>query len=435
VAAAVRGSLADATSGAFRSVRHHPATERAVVSLVHDLAAADGAALERLAELGPRPAEVARVVADVRARLTSWYLDHDAMRAAAARVAGERETVRTELGPVVFHLPTTFDADERRLLTALAGALPTTVLMGATGDPEADEPAIELAERLRPGSRAKFPVGEVVSGTQVVGAPSADSEILLALRGVMQHNRGGVPLERIAVAHGGADPYPRLVHESFALAGIPTNGSGVRTLAATMAGRTLLGALALPDHGWRREDVIGWLSGGPLHDAEGPVPATAFDRVSRRAGVVAGLDQWAEHLANHLVGLGERVARLDERDDEGDDGQLRTRLVDEQATCRRMAALVEGLAAELEPSDAPASWADRVAWARRFLRQRLHLPTTRPDADTPSIPIPTRAGSAAPSRPSSPRPPRGRAGSVAACSSVRSTRSSGSTSTCSSWSA
>ena len=109
------------------------------------------------------------------------------------------------------------------------------------------------------------------------------------------------PLERIAVVHGGAEPYPRLLHEAFALAGIPTNGAGVRSLAATMAGRTLLGALALPDHDWRRDDVIGWLSGGPLHDAEGPVPATGFDRVSRRAGVVAGLEQWTDHLAAHLL--------------------------------------------------------------------------------------------------------------------------------------
>ncbi len=351
VAAAVRAGLADVTSGAFRAVRHHPATERAVVALVHDLAAADADALDRLSRLGSRPAEVARLVADVRRRLSPWYLDHDAIVAAASVVTDDLPAARARLGQVVVHLPAALGPDERRLVDALAGALPVTVLIGATGDATADEPAAELADRLQPGAASTFPLGGVVVGTEVIGAPSADSEVLLALRGVMQRNRDGVALERMAVVHGGADPYPRLLHEAFALAGIPTNGAGVRSLAATMAGRTLLGALALPDRGWRRDDVIGWLSGGPLHDAEGPAPATRFDRISRQAGIVSGLEQWTDHLAAHLVSLDDRLARLDDRDDE-DVEVLRTRLVDEQALTRRLAALVDALAAELEPPSA-----------------------------------------------------------------------------------
>jgi ATP-dependent helicase/nuclease subunit B len=382
VAAAVRAALDDVTSGAFRAVRHHPATERAVVALVHDLAAADDAALHRLSRLGSRPTEVARLVTDVRRRLSPWYLDHDAIVAAADIVERDPRTARAGLGHVLVHLPTTLGIDERRLVRALADALPVVVLVGATGDAAADEPVAELAERLRPGTASTFPAGEVVSGTAVVASPSADSEALLALRGVMQRNRDGVALERIAVVHGGAEPYPRLLHESFALAGIPTNGAGVRPLASTMAGRTLLGALALPDHEWRRDDVIGWLSGGPLHDAEGPVPATQFDRVSRRAGIVAGLDQWTDHLAAHALAVDERVARLAERDDEEvETDAARARLTDEQSLTRRLAALVDTLAGELEPSSAPATWVAWASWARRFMRERLRLPDETTDVD------------------------------------------------------
>ncbi|HVN50251.1 MAG TPA: PD-(D/E)XK nuclease family protein, partial [Acidimicrobiales bacterium] len=248
----------------------------------------------------------------------------------------------------------------------------------------ADEVAVALAERLAPGRPNVLPTGAVPSGTAVLSAPSADTEVLMALRGVMQRNRHGTPLERIAVVHGGADPYPRLLHEAFELAGIPTNGPAVRALSATMVGRTLLGALALPDRGWRRDDVIGWLSGGPIHDAEGPVPASRFDRVSRRAGVVAGVDQWAAHLDAHLAALADRLARVaapGAADADDDVEARRDRLLDEQATTRRLATLVEGLAAQLAPETPPSTWSGWTSWARRLLASYLHLPADHPEVD------------------------------------------------------
>jgi RecB family exonuclease len=381
VAAAVRAALADVPPGDFRAVRHHPSTERAVARLVDELGPVDTAALDRVGSLGPRPAEVARLLVDVRRRLAPWYLDHDVLRAATATVGRDPAGARDRLGRVIVHLPVSLDRDEHELLTALTGALDVVLLIGATGDADADEPAALLAERLAAGTSSAFPRGAVETATSVTSAPSADTEVLMALRGVMQRNRDGVPLERIAVVHGGIDPYPRLVHEAFELAGIPTNGSGVRTLAATMVGRTLLGALALPDHGWRRDDVIAWLAGGPLHDAEGPVPASRFDRVSRRAGIVAGLQQWSDHLAVHAIGVDERLARLDGTADDEDDDGYRERLLDEQVITRRLAALVDTLAAELRPESPPDKWQGWTAWARRFLTDHLQVPDEHPDVD------------------------------------------------------
>jgi RecB family exonuclease len=325
---------------------------------------------------------VASLVADVRRRLRPWYLGHDALAAAASWVRRNPSAAREQLGSVVVHLPVTVGRDEHELVDVLAEVLDVVVLVGATGDAAADEPAIELADRFRSSAASAFPTGGVVVGTSVLGAPSADTEVLLTLRALMQRHRDGVALERIAVVHGGAEPYPRLLHEAFELAGIPTNGSGVRTLAATMVGRTLLGALALPDHGWRRDDVIAWLSGGPLQDDEGRVPASRFDRVSRRAGVVGGLDQWAGHLTTHVELLDERLAQLDQSGDDTDDIEsLRRRITDDRAATRRLAALVDGLAGELEPSSPPSTWAAWTAWARRFLTTWLHLPSDHPDVD------------------------------------------------------
>ena len=51
--------------------------------------------------------------------------------------------------------------------------------------------------------------------------------------------------------------------------------------------RLLLDLLALPDHGWRRDEVCAVLSAAPVRDKEGNrVPASRWERISRVAGVV-----------------------------------------------------------------------------------------------------------------------------------------------------
>src|SRR5581483_10471642 len=80
-------------------------------------------------------------------------------------------------------------------------------------------------------------------------------------------------------------------------AGVATNGAAVVPVANRVAGRTLLGLLALPESGFRRQDVFAWLSAAPLLQQGGSVPVTAWERLSREAGVVAGVEQWDRLLA------------------------------------------------------------------------------------------------------------------------------------------
>ncbi len=375
--AAVRAELGAVTDGPFRAIRHHPASERTLAAVVRDLRAADAATLDRLSRQSARAGEVVRLTRGVRSRLTAWYDEHEAISAAVAGLRDDRGGWARRLGLVIAYLPTTIGPDERDLLTALAEHTNVVVLLGATGDREADQSAIELAARLGIGE-IELPRHAPPSGQRVVSAPSADSEVLLALRGVMQRHRDGVPLERMAVVHGGTDPYPRLLHESFLLAGIPTNGAGVRPLAATMVGRTLLGALALPDHDWRRDEVMAWLSGAPIRDAHGPVPATAWDDVSRRAGITSGLDSWPTHL-DRLTDAMRGEIELDEAAADDDPEPRRLRLERRLGLAEGLGAFVAELADRLAPDQAPDSWRGWARWADRFLSDYLVDPPSWPD--------------------------------------------------------
>ena len=100
--------------------------------------------------------------------------------------------------------------------------------------------------------------------TRLVLASDADDEVRDAVRAVVDAARAGTPLDRIAVLYASPEPYARLVHEHLAAAGITTNGAAVLPLAGRVAGRTLLDLLALPERGFRRQDVFAWLASAPL---------------------------------------------------------------------------------------------------------------------------------------------------------------------------
>ena len=186
----------------------------------------------------------------------------------------------------------------------------------------------------------------------------------------MARNAGGVPLERMAVAYAGPAPYPRLVRELLAQAGIPHNGTGARPLSATVAGRTLLGAFELADGDWARDAVVSWLANAPILDDGRPVPASEWDLVSRRAGVQGGLEGWSRHLATFSAQLRQRLADgpVDDEEPPGQAARWRRQL----ERGRQLGSFVASLAARF--GDARRTWADWEQWADAFLLAYLGGP-------------------------------------------------------------
>jgi RecB family exonuclease len=356
VAGAVRAALAGPEAGPLAPVADQPATARALARTYRDLRWAPPEAVAALVAGGGRAGAAARAVADVGRRLAGFYDDVDLVAAAAVATGGDCET-----GPVVVYLPARLRPVDHDLLAALEAAVAVTVVVGATGDVEADGPARDLVTLLggRPEDHPAF-TGGVERGDEVLSAPTADAEVLLAVRHLMARNADGVPLERMALAHNGTAPYPRLVRDLLARAGIPFNGAGIRPLAATVAGRTLLGALELADSGWRRDVVAGWITSAPLRHDGRLVPGFDWDTLSCEAGVVSGLDEWRERLAAHAAVLRARA----EGEEENGAWCLR-----EAGRCDGLVGFVAEVARRLD--EAGGTWAQWSEWAGRFLRELL----------------------------------------------------------------
>ncbi len=365
ILAAARRVLADAPGPLFAGVPDHPATVRALASTYEELRLVTPSAQARLGEQSPQAGEVVALVEAMGERLAGWYDEVDLIDSAVAALAPGADAVLEPTGPVLLYLPRAFPPHHERLVRALARRVTVTAVLGVTGVAEADRSAAELLERLGGGPvEGVLPVGGP-SGTAVVSAPAADTEVLVAVRSLLARHRAGVPLDRMAIVHG-AGPYPRLVQESLRRAGIPFNGNGLRALSSTVPGRVLLGLFELVDHDWRREEVMAWLASGPLLHAGRPVPASAWDLASRRAGVLGGLDGWS-------TGLSDLADRLDDIASAAADGADAARR--EARTARRLAEMVTDLAGRFERT--PASWSGWRHWATSLVADLLGGPTRR----------------------------------------------------------
>jgi RecB family exonuclease len=380
--AAMRAALTD-DPGVFGPVADHPATELALVGAYQELRDVSAGALDRLAGTGSRARDVVRLYRAARARLRSgWYDEEDLINAAVDAL--ESSSVPTAaLGTVLVHLPQALTRHGARLLRTVSGSVEVTVLAATTGDERADGEVVRSVRRLDVPGAAPGPVVATdpmavvgVDRTCILTTSDADEEVRAAVRSIVAAARDGVPLERVAVLYASPEPYARLVHDQLAAAGIPHNGAAVEPLTARLAGRVLLGLLALPQGGFRREDVFAWLSGARLFHHRQPVPVTAWERLSRQAGVVAGRDHWNELLTT-LAAETEGEAATAAADPDTPEWRA-DRLREDAARARALRDFVVGLVDDLADTAAlPRPWAERAAWAQRHLHDLLSAPARR----------------------------------------------------------
>ena len=369
LAAAVRTALT-AEPGVFGPVAVHPATEAALVSAYRELRDLTHQGLTALSALSRRAAEVVRVYRATRGILLDKWYDEEDLMVAATGVASTGSGL-DDVGSVVVYLPQRLTRHAAELLRAVAAASPLTVLAGTTGVARADAEVTRSVVRLGVtlgAVPAEAVLVSVVSTdtTRILTASDADDEVRAAVREVVDSVRGGMSLDRIAVLHASAEPYGRLLHDHLDAAGVATNGAAEVPLAGRLAGRTLLDLLDLPATGYRRQDVFGWITGAPvLHEGRW-VPATAWERISRSAGVVAGRGDWDGLLTHYAERLAAEAAQLEADVDRPQWQADRSRQEAQRALTLRafVLGLVDRLAAA---AGEPQAWSERVRWAKALL--------------------------------------------------------------------
>ncbi len=288
-----------------------------------------------------------------------------------------------DLGRVIVYLPERLTRHGARLLRAVADDRGLTVLAGTSGHRPADSEVVLAVERLGapPGGEPSAPTVDPMAvvdtdRTRIMTVSDADEEVREAVRAVVDAVRNGTPLDRIAILHASPEPYARLAYEQLSAAGLAMNGASVMPLTARVAGRTLLGLLALPDGDFRRDEVFSWLAGARLRYDGRPMPVTAWERISRDVGVVAGRAQW-DRLLTRFADDRDTSAAQDDADPEAPPWRAE-RSRTEALRARGLRGFVLGLIDDLALARArPQPWAHRAMWARRHVDRLLDDATHR----------------------------------------------------------
>jgi hypothetical protein len=350
--------------GVFGSVAEHPSLERALVSAHRQLREVHADGINRLAGLGKLQGALVKVHRALLRHLAPGFHDErERTDLATLRVGSGTASIP----PLVVHLPGHLLPSERRLLAALASAVPLTVICGhAHGQPDPDAEALaslfgtDLPDPPEPGTG---------TGRLVVSVPDQEEEARVAVRQVLEAARSGTRLSSIAIVHPPGSDYARLLHERLRASGIAFNGSSVRRLDETIAARFLLGALTLTDRGLRRTDLEALFASAPLWDPDNHlVPDSTWRRLARRAGVVAGLEDWTLRLERLAT---EFETQRDEEERSDDRQWLMERLERDAKQCRRLVAFVTRLDRDLHRVTGAGSWSARCRLTNRLIGQYL----------------------------------------------------------------
>lgn len=330
--------------GYFRPVAETPGFGEALFRLVRELR---GAGYD-LADLGPlldgvtdAPAKataLTELLASFEARRASFYGPDDALLAAdPARLDG-----RALLVFGLLDMPPALE----RLIARIAERMPVDVLLDDV--PAAtDAPLGALRDRLLAGgatrwtpprangqvtalARVRQQMFEAPDGASIdadgtlrlVSAPDPAREVRAAARACLAWAQEGVPFWDMAVAYRHGEAYRPLVEAVFLEAGIPVYLHEGSPLAERPVGRQTLALLDLYESDFSRQSMMDCLTDArlpsALHEEFGGIPAARWDSISRQAGIVAGVEQWAlrlDALQRELAGDGEdeRPSWVEER--------------------------------------------------------------------------------------------------------------------------
>ena len=195
---------------------------------------------------------------------------------------------------------------------------------------------------------------------RLVSAPDPAREVRGAARACLEWAREGVEFWEMAIAYRHGEAYRPLVEAVLLEAGIPMYLHEGSPLSERPVGRQTLGLLDLYESGLSRRSVMDFLTDARLPDElwrefDG-IPATRWDSISREAGIVSGVEQWAQRLRQLRDDL---AGEADEEQPEW----VAERIADAEKLARFIADLDRRLRAHAER----ASWAEQLDFLEGLL--------------------------------------------------------------------
>jgi len=374
VGSALVREFASQAAGILEPLRDHPSTHLSLRRTFRQLRHATEDALDTVAAQGGLRAETVALYRSYRKHIEELrlYDAEDLAEAAANAVRSDNARGLDDLGFIVFFRMRGLTPAQRNLAQTLADMGKCAMLLGLTGDTDADRSTIALAGELDCKENPNHPVHPVSPRAHLLVTPDAHQELRWVIRRIMRRAESGTPFHRMAVLYRKEAPYGTLIREELDLAGIPVAGPNTASLADTAVGGTLTGLLDLHESDFARDAVMAWLTGSPLKPPPGIDAAsfnpTLWDTISKRAKVVRGAETWEQRLNQFADNL-ERNARDWER--QGEIYESRAfRMRADAAVARQLLQFITNLIEAADSSD-NTTWEDYSRWAKELLNRYL----------------------------------------------------------------
>ena len=305
--------------------------------------------------------------------VSSYYSREELSWSASEGVEdGSAAPALRDLGFIIFHLLQDPSPAETSLIESLAKAGRCAAIIGVVGEEPIDRQAKRLVTKMEPvlGQSSEEPVpGSILNVDHLLSAPDAVEEVRWVLRKILNRAEEGQTFNRVAVLYPAGGPYQSLVSSQFRMAGVPLSGPDPALLSETPPGKVLALFLEVMESDYSREAVMRWLSESPISPSYGDLDssgqAAVWDLVSRNAGVLKGLDQWAERLKRYEAALSNRIEAADPLD-ETSPAKLRG-LQQLRSAAAGLARFMAGLGRNNPPAET-APWATFASWAQDVLR-------------------------------------------------------------------
>ena len=369
------------TTGPLAAVRDHLATQTSVRTSFGELRRVSDDVLTSLEQQGGVRGDLIRMYREFREKTAGeWYDSEDLAEAATDALQRGDVPGLVDLGSIVFYLPRNVSPAETNLIESLAQQQRCSVLLGTTGDDEPDRPVRTLVEALIPLLGEPLMPDDDNSAMALLPneallhiAPTAHEEMRWVIRRIVQQAaERGTPFHRMAILYRMDNPYASLIRDELRMANIPMAGPDRETLADSAVGRALTGLLDMSGGEFRRADVMEWLTGCPIRPPSGRMTGfnpSRWDSLTRKAGIVRGLDQWRDRLNLHAELLSEEATRRVSAEEITE--ARAERMKSEAAAGLEVLDFVETLAADLEPPEDSSPWRAFCGWAAELLDRYL----------------------------------------------------------------
>ena len=223
----------------------------------------------------------------------------------------------SDVPQVIHYLPRRLSEGDLQLARALSDIDRCRLVVGLTGDGQADQPIHEMIDRLgQPvdgDATAPDPLKRIVEdcSLSIVAAPDPEEEVRTVIRSIVA---GDAPFHRTAVIYRQDNPYATLLRQELDAAGIPYSGTEYRSLANSPSGLLLLGLVDLAvsvdgEDAIDRERLIELMTSTAMSDSSQNVggnhtgrvvPASQWAAMSREARADGPLQQWRRRLQAYV---------------------------------------------------------------------------------------------------------------------------------------